>query len=118
MELNTFVTQTITQIAEGVSQVQEKIDKFSAIVNPPGIIDLNGIVIISDRSGYRTAQNIEFDVSLTETESTQAGGQVGVFFGSVGIGGHGKTEVGSNAVNRVKFSVPIALPSFNIKRNQ
>ena len=118
MELNTFVTQTITQIAEGVSQVQEKIDKFSAIVNPPGISDLNGIVIISDRSGYRTAQNIEFDVSLTETESTQAGRQVGVFFGSAGIGGHGKTEVGSNAVNRVKFSVPIALPSFNIKRNQ
>jgi hypothetical protein len=56
-------------------------------------------------------QIIDFDISLTETQGGEAKGGIGVFFGSVGLGAQAKSEAGSSAMNRVKFSVPIMLPT-------
>ena len=110
MELKTFVSETLKQIAEGVKQAQEDVKELGATVNPSNTTYADKQLYLTHNKTI-TAQVIDFDISLTETEATQAGGSIGVFFGSVGLGAHGKTESGSNAMNRVKFSVPVALPT-------
>ena len=110
MELKTFVSETLKQIVEGVKQAQEDVKDMGATVNPPSTAYAEKQLYVTDYN-KRTVQIIDFDISLTETEATQTGASIGVFFGSVGLGAHGKAETGSNAMNRVKFSVPVVLPS-------
>ena len=116
MELKEFVSETLTQIVAGVSQAQNDVSQKGATVNPKDVVFREGVAIVVV-SGPKpiTIQNIEFEVSLTETEGNQAGGRIGVFFGSIGVGAHASKDSGSNAINRVKFSIPIALPRFEIK---
>jgi hypothetical protein len=110
MELKTFVSETLKQIVEGVKQAQEDVKNLGATVNPSNTANAEKQLYLTNTT-RRTAQVIDFDISLTETEATQTGGSIGVFFGSVGLGAHGKAESGSNAMNRVKFSIPVALPA-------
>jgi len=54
---------------------------------------------------------IEFDVAVTVTEGAERKGGIGVAAGIFAIGGQGKTETQSGTVSRIKFSVPVMLPS-------
>lgn len=40
-------------------------------------------------------------------------GGIGVFLGYAGLGAQGKSDTGSSATNRVKFSIPICYPKPN-----
>ncbi|MFC2040434.1 hypothetical protein ACFLTW_04605 [Chloroflexota bacterium] len=112
MELNTFIAETLKQVVEGVSQAEKDVSELKATINPKGVvIAQTGQPIIQKDRPTVSAQIIEFDISLTETGSSEAGGKIGVFFGNVGMGAQGKVGTGSNATNRVKFSIPVALPS-------
>ena len=109
MELRDFVRETLKQIVDGVVAAQEATKEKDARVNP-GQIAFVGSVLCETNMGPLSAQMVDFDISLTESTSGEAKAGIGVFFGSVGIGGQGKTETGANAMNRVKSSVPIVLP--------
>ena len=112
MELKEFVSETIIQIVTGIKQAQDDVCQEGATINPKNAAFFDGVAITVDSVVRRVPiQNIEFEVSLTETEGNQAGGRIGVFFGSVGVGAHATKDTGSNAMNKVKFSIPIALPS-------
>ncbi len=111
MELKEFVAETLKQVVEGVAQAQQDVKELGATINPKGVVYQQGQSYVSP-SSRKTIQMIDFDISLAETESTQAGGRIAVFFGTVAGGAHGKAESGSNAMNRVKFSVPIVLPTY------
>ena len=62
-------------------------------------------------SATAKVQEIEFDIALTvETGGTKnAGGQLTVM--GVGVGGKAETSTRSSTISRVKFSVPVILPS-------
>jgi hypothetical protein len=111
MDLKQFVNETLTQIAQGVSEAQTSVRSVGGFVNPA----LRGVV---NRESYfgsvETGQHVflvEFDVAVTvaKGKGTNAGAKLEVAsFLSLGAGGKSNEE--TQSTSRVKFKVPIALP--------
>jgi len=110
MELKDFITETLTQMMEGVKNAQEKAKEFGAIVNPPSIHKKESTINLGNLGEYQRIQTIEFEVSLTSTSTNDTQKGISVAFAGIGLGsGKGNNE--QNAiVNRIKFEIPIALP--------
>lgn len=117
MDLKTFVSETLIQIVEGVSEAQKRIRESgsNASVNPHQIAS-------EAKQKIGQATPVEFDVALVVAEESQAqsGSKAG---GSVGFLSVVTTKVsaelseqssGSNkteAVSRIRFSVRLAQPA-------
>jgi hypothetical protein len=112
MELKEFVAETLVQIVDSIVATHSNIKDKGACVNPARLSSSSDDYILGTEDRLRLVSTIDFEVSLTETEGKEAGARIGVFFGSAGAAGKAKYETGSNAVNKVKFSIPILLPSF------
>ena len=113
MELKTFVTETLNQIIDGVKDAQKNSAQQGGEVNPPiftrpdkGQDRLQHMDIAS-----ALVQEVSFDVAVTAVEGTQTKGGIGVFIGVVGLGSQGQSNTSTQSVSRIKFSVPIMLPS-------
>jgi hypothetical protein len=73
VDLKDFVSQTLSQIVEGVQTAQSQIKAKGAVINPSFIgnykeIAKHGGGLMTNVGGY--AQVVEFDVALTVTEGT------------------------------------------------
>ena len=111
MELKDFVSQTLTQIIEGVKESQIKASELGGIVSPcltsnHSEMGKQGILSASGRA----AQIVQFDVALTVVEGTGTKGGIGVFAGAINLGSSGESKAESTSVSRIKFSVPVVLP--------
>lgn len=115
MDLKEFVSSVLTQIVDGVREAQSGRGIESGLINPnlfasQGALHEKGHLV--SRHG-QLVQNVEFDVALTVNEGTQTKGGIGVFVGTVGLGSQGQSDKSASSVSRVKFSVPLSLPSLN-----
>ena len=109
MELKEFVKVTIEQIIEGASAAQDSVSSKGAIINPAGVqFQKDG-----SWNTYKDAmpQNVEFDVALTSTDKSGSTEGVGVFLGGVSLGKKNEAGVEQVAMTKVKFSIPVVLPS-------
>lgn len=111
MELREFVAQAISQITEGVVDAQKATEGNGAIVNPPLILNPNGIPSLNygDRKQY-VSQTVSFDVKVyAETTTGGSGsGKISIACASLGLGGG--TETKNSTASSITFSVPILLP--------
>lgn len=112
MDLKEFVTQTLTQIIEGVRGAQIYGKDLSAEVNP----ELLTTPEQAGKQGFLGTRDqyvpiVQFDVALTVTEGTGTKGGIGVFAGAISLGSLGQSQNESSSVSRVKFSIPIRLPN-------
>lgn len=111
MELKEFVTQSLVQIVQGTEAAYEQLKETGAVINPG--IHVNAVTdkMVRSTSGYSAVIPVEFDVALTieENAKTEGGGKLNVVFSS--IGGNAQSSITSSAVSRIKFAVPIQLPS-------
>lgn len=101
MDLQTFVKTTLIQIISGVKDAGEEITKcgISAVINP--------------RLAHATHSNpkdVEFDVAVTVSASDTGGGKAGLKIASLEIGGGKERRTETQAVSRIRFAVPIAMP--------
>jgi hypothetical protein len=111
MELKDFVSQTLTQIIDGVSDAQAAALQAGAQVNP--YVNAAGSDLVSQGMLYtegNAAQVVKFDVALTVSEGTGTKGGIGVFAGAVNLGSAGQSQSENSSVSRVQFSVPVILP--------
>jgi hypothetical protein len=99
MDLETFVAETLRQIVKGVQTAQEHEDCKGARINP---VDQYHRVHVKD---------MEFDVAVTVTEGSEKKGGIGVFTGVFGVGGQANNNTANSSVSRIKFSVPVILPT-------
>jgi len=111
MNLRDFISETLTQIAEGVKDTQNKFANHGARVNPhlttsANLASKHGL--ISARGSV--AQLIQFDVALTTIEGTGSKGGIGVFAGAVSLGSSGQSKTENSSISRVQFVVPLVLP--------
>jgi len=97
MKLDEFISQTLQEIVNGVLEAQ----KSCAESNP---------IIVPYRTGQRPQQS-ECDVALTVEKGTQTKGGIGVLSGIVNLGSTGQSDNSQTAVNRIKFTIPVYLPS-------
>jgi hypothetical protein len=116
MNLKTFVAETLKEIIDGVVEAGQYYVGKGGEVNSLHIVYRNseGSQLMDRRNG-QIAQMVEFDVALTAAEGTETKGGIGVFAGAVGLGSQGKSDSSNSSVSRVKFSVPILLPTLREK---
>jgi len=104
MDLQQFVAQTLVQIANGVKNAQEHVKSAGGIVNPLRASDQDPIM--SPNTSF-----IEFDVALTVTEGSDSKGGIGIFVADIGLGAQGRSRSATESVSRIKFKVPMFLPT-------
>lgn len=114
MNLKEFISETLSQIIEGVKDAQEKAKNHGSKVNPyiwknPENLSRHNF---TEASGGEIMQIIDFDVALTATQKKGTKGGIGIFAGGLGIGSQGQSNSDNTSVSRVKFKVPITLPPF------
>ena len=108
MELKDFVRESLEQIIEAVSEVQAKAP-HGARINPRSIMGNPPVLRESEHGSL--IQQIDFDVAVTAQEGTQTKGGIAVFAGWIGAGSHGQSTSTSQQVSRIKFCVPVLLPT-------
>jgi hypothetical protein len=109
MELRDFVAETIKQVIDGVVTAQKYATEKGSLVNPPLDFADRGPQMW-DRATNQPVQSISFDVAVTAAEGSKTQGGIAVFTGAFGIGGKRQSDKSNETVNRIQFSVPIALP--------
>ena len=112
MDLQEFIKQSLVQIVAGIVDAQKEVEANGATINPSGLI-----LVPEKVSGHartddgNVTQNIEFDVAVTSTEGTGSKGGVGIAIGVVALGTQANSQQSSQAVSRLRFTVPILLPT-------
>jgi hypothetical protein len=112
MNLKEFVADTLKQIIDGVTEAQEYGRQKDARVNPLHlpVRDQNGgvhsVIFRAD-----VAHPVEFDVAVTAAEERQAKGGVGVIIAGWTLGASGQSKAGNEHVSRIKFTIPVVLPT-------
>lgn len=113
MELKDFISGTLIQIIEGVSEAQNYAAENNTKVNPPNLtlIKAGSNDIYCDTSNSKYAQIVDFDVAITTSDESSGKAGIGIFVGPVGIGGQTKSDQSNSSVSKLKFSVPVLLPT-------
>ena len=121
VELQDFVQTTLARIIEGAAKAQNDADEYDAHINPPVSLTTKelatqGIPVTKMANGeIRPVTMIEFDVAVSAeaSEAQQAGFMVTV---AALVGGmKDTTESSDSQTQRIKFSVPVLLPSKEFK---
>ncbi|ELB2899435.1 hypothetical protein QNE73_004503 [Vibrio alginolyticus] len=120
MELNQFISTALVQIAKGIEEASEELKDSNAIINPRNVIGTNGtddqkvygyLADDSSRRLRKAVQLIDFDVAVIAAEGSTTKGGLGIKVGGIGIGTQGQNEDKTTSESRIKFSIPIVLPT-------
>ena len=117
MQLHEFITETLSQIAKGVGDANQKLQGTSAIVNPRDVnYNTNENIraygwLTERKEKLRAVHLVEFDIAVTATDGKENKGGIGVALGSIGLGTARKEEHERVAQNRISFSIPMVYPN-------
>ena len=109
MNLQEFITETLKQIIDGVSDAQIHAKTKQAYINAP--LNVQGPNLSNiDRHYLPNQQMIEFDIAVTTTD-LKIFKVVWGYCLKLGIGYQGKKGSTDSEISRIKFSILIVLPS-------
>lgn len=117
MELKDFISNTIEQISLGIIDASKKCEQYDIIVNPSKTMGESGDYYIPEDLDKckitRRIQVIDMDIAVSQIESEEAelNGKLGVLF--INLGSKIKADKNIGSENRVRFSIPVALPVDN-----
>lgn len=103
IELRQFVSDTIIQIINGVTDAQKHTEKSAASVNPRKYKSASSQMI-------KETQLIEFNVAVSVIEGDETKGGIGVISSILMVGAQHTTGSESSTLSHIKFSVPISFP--------
>lgn len=116
MNLKDFVSESLVEIMEGVSDAQKRVGSSSGEIVP----HVNNIFTQTQTGGTNSAigwteegelvQSVEFDVAVTASDGTETKGGIGVVAGIFALGSQGKSHENNQSISRLKFIVPVSLP--------
>jgi len=110
MNLKEFIAETLVSIIDGVEAAQK--EKGGLSVNPPV-----AAYETDEKHKHLTSldneliQMVDFDVALTTTKGTNTQGGIGLMVAGVGLGAKGQTDITDSCVSRIRFNVPLQLPT-------
>jgi len=112
MDLEGFIKQTIRGIAGATATLQEELEGKGVIVNPPADrnLDLGTVNLDAKEAHLIRVQSVEFDVAVTASSEGAVNGGVKVKVIAFEVGADAKHGRSAEQVNRVRFSIPLALP--------
>lgn len=125
MELKEFIKQSIIEISEAVQEANTYFgeNKIHAIVNPEFIYE-NGeyvrpFTIPKDEENpneNRYIEEIQFDVAVTTGGEISGEAKAGIKIASFEIGGKGSVVDKQQNISRIKFMIPVCLPTGKYKK--
>jgi hypothetical protein len=124
VELKQFITEALNEICDGVEDAKRAADKLSGSkINPvlthytnkrhPEYIGADQKLppdVLLSRDGNVVVM-VDFDLGITDSKGKGTKGGIGVLLGSVGLGTQGQSTQTNTSQSRVKFRVPIILPT-------
>ena len=116
MNLDTFISQSLAQILQGIQDAQSftRENPSGAKVNPRGVTalekDSGGQNQPHDLQTKLPVHQVDFDIAVTVTDSKEgeAGGKLSVV--GIGVGGKAYTTGEHSSVSRISFSIPVIWP--------
>lgn len=117
MKLQEFLSETLREVIAGVKNAQTYAAENGAEVNPAAATKQPGRRLVPGSSGgFVAVQEIEFDVAVTSTDTSETQAGAGIFVAALGIGVKDKSDTLNSCVSRIRFSVPIVLPTQESKK--
>lgn len=110
IKLQDFISDTLKQIIDGVADAQEYAKIKNSYINV-NTTEYSGHEIKIKKNSAPEPQLIEFDIALTTTEDQNIKGGLGIFVTGIGLGYQGETKTMGSEISRIKFSIPVILPS-------
>jgi len=110
MDIKDFIETSLTQIVEGVNSANTKLKETGAIISSKNVRALREGTTLNSITGD-LVNLIEFDVAVTVNEIDTANGGVGIKIAGINIGGKLQNESANQTISRIKFSLPLTLPS-------
>jgi hypothetical protein len=116
MELKDFISETLSQLIEGVIDAQNKVlrpgDTGGRVC--PHVRNLPTEKASAGLYG-RTNDNlpvilVDFDILLVAQEESGKKGGIGVVTGLVGLGAQRENRENSQTSHKIQFKIPVALP--------
>lgn len=104
MELKDFIKTTIRDISDAVTELNDEMGDKGLIVNPIPNNYSEGMIYTEDN---RWVQKIEFNLSVTTSDKTEAGGGLKINIIKAGISNAKNDE----STSSLRFHVTVALPS-------
>jgi hypothetical protein len=111
IELRDFISNVLTQLIDGISTAQEYAETKKAIINPVDKFPSDFDKMSRTEKEFRLVQIVEFDVAIIVAENKQLVGGIGIIVPELSLGYQGKIDNSKSAVSRIKFSIPIILPT-------
>lgn len=113
IKLEDFITEVLGQIIKGVKNADAVAAEHEAIINPPAYRSTQGYLYHDvDHNIGNSIEEIEFDIAITAVEKSEGKAGAGIFVSVIGLGAQTKEGLENSTISRIKFSVPIKLPSF------
>lgn len=120
MDLKTFVSETVRQVIDGIVEAQKGVAESGAFINPGdretalrnfGHTGKSRFAFVpGGGNSPREIQEIEFDVAVTVSETSDKKGGIGVASSFITLGTSKATATAAETASRIKFKVPIAFP--------
>lgn len=119
MELRQFLKVSLSEIIQAMEDVADFAKEHGAEINPSTLewrTDQGQVLIYDEESGL-LATLVEYDVAVTSERGHEEGAGIKVL--GIGMGANAKTQYTSQnqSVSRIKFSVPVVLPTSKPKRS-
>lgn len=114
MELKEFVSQSLTQIFEGVRQAQDKTKDVGGSIATKVIAPQRDSQYVIGFNHKEAVILVDFDVSINTVDVTNSKAGLGLFVAAFGGGAQAGSESSNNQLSRLRFSVPVILPSPNV----
>jgi len=112
MDLKTFVSSALTQIAEGIKEAQEA--NTGALIAP--LLHYSGDnpnkkLTVTENTSHNHAQSIVFDVAVTTIEDSKSKGGIALKIIVASFGGETETAQQNATVSRIRFEIPVIWPA-------
>lgn len=122
MDIKDFIVDALTQIAEGIKDLQRKENELGIIVNPYLQIGTSDKRYVpTDPEHYkidRYIQDIGFEIGVVVNNEQTGGGRGGLNVAAFKIDAGTEIKNAEENVNKLTFSIPVCLPTTKIKKNQ
>lgn len=109
MELKEFISKSLTEIIDGVSEAQSYAKTKGAKINPADFNGGSNSNFLLNNGGL--GQEIEFDVAVNANETSDSKIGAGINVWGVGIGGHSTAGQENSITSRIKFNILVFLPN-------
>ena len=116
MDLKEFVSASLSQIAEGIIDANDKLKDKGAYVNPNGVQAYSndakayGRLNADFKDHLPLVELVNFDVAVQVESGSQAGGGLKISIASIGVGAEGSSSESHSSASRIRFRVPMVYP--------